>query len=364
MRSSIKVLGIIAGLVLLNSCGKKSGEVKPERKDLTEMVFASGVLEADDQNNLTAQTDGYLIKLDFKEGDMVDAGQLLAVIDNNQNIINSQNADVLHAIAETNALPSAPALQQISANIVSAKAKLKLDQQQADRYKNLYASNSVSKLEYENAQLSLTTSQAQLDALQQQFNNQKIVAEQQEVSQRSLTDVGRILKEQNQVKAIIAGKIYEKKKQLGDYVRKGDVIAVVANPNLIYAKLNVDETNMAKIKLDQVVDVQLNTNKSRTYKAKVHEILPTFDETSQSFLIKAYFTDKLDFLIVGTQLEANILIGEKKQVLVIPRKYLGYGNKVMLKDKKEKVIETGIISTDWVEVTGGLSENDVLIENK
>ena len=35
---------------------------------------------------------------------------------------------------------------------------------------------------------------------------------------------------------------------MGDYVRKGDVIAVVGSPNVIYAKLNVDETNMSKLK--------------------------------------------------------------------------------------------------------------------
>ena len=362
MKKAYYLFFIATGLVM-SSCGRRSGEIKPERKNLTEMVFASGVLEADDQNNLTAQTDGYLIQLNFKEGDLVSAGQLLAVIDNSQNIINSQNADVLHAIAETNALPTAPALQQIGANIVSAKAKLKLDQLQADRYKKLYESKSVSQLEYENAQLAVTSSQAQLDAFQQQFNNQQILARQQEISQRSLTDVGRVLKEQNQVRAVIAGKIYEKRKQLGDYVRKGDIIAVAANPDLIYAKLNVDETNMAKIALGQGVDVQLNTNRNKIYKAKVHEILPTFDVASQSFLIKAYFTDRLDFLIIGTQLEANILIGGKKNVLVIPRNYLGYGNKVTLKNKKQRVVQTGIVSTDWVEVTGGLSESDVLIEN-
>jgi len=359
------IVTMVIGIGILYSCNKPSTEIKPQRKDLTEMVFASGVLEADDENNLTAQTDGYLVKLNFREGDMVNAGQLLAVIDNNQNIINSRNAETLHNIAQDNTLPSAPALLQIKANIEAAKEKLKLDQLQAERYKRLYESNSVSKLEYENAQLTATSSQASLDALQQQYDNQKITAQQQEVSQRSASEVNRVLQDQNQVKTIIAGRIYEKRKQLGDYVRKGDIIAVIGNPHLIYAKLNVDESNMAKLKTGQDVVVQLNTNKSRTYKATIHEILPAFDANTQSFLVKAWFTDSLDFRITGTQLEANILIGEKKNALVIPRNYLGYGNKVILKTKGPQIIETGIVSNEWVEVTGGITENDVLIlDNK
>lgn len=357
-------IGVAAACLLFSACGRQTAPVKPEHKDLTEMVFASGVLEADDKNNLTAQTDGYLVKLDFKEGDAVIAGQLLAVIDNSQNVINAQSAGALHNIARENTLPTAPALQQISANISAAREKLRLDQLQADRYRRLMESNSVSKLEYENAQLTLSTSQANLKALEDQYNSQLVIARQQEVSQRSMSEVNKVIREQNQIKAVISGQIYEKKKQLGDYVRKGDVIAVIANPQLIYARLNVDENNMASVKTGQIAMIQLNTNRNKVYKGTVHEILPSFESATQSFIVKAFFTDSLDFRIAGTQLEANIITGEKKNVLVIPRTYLSYGNKVNLKGKGPTVIQTGIVSNNWVEVTGGLTENDELVPDK
>lgn len=355
-------LSLLVAFVFLASCGGKVPETTPQRKDLVEMVFASGTLQADDQYNLMAQTDGYITSLNFNEGDIVKAGQLLATIDNNQNIINAQSASQLQAIAEKNARPSAPALQQIEANITAAKEKLKLDQLQADRYKRLYENNSVAKIEYENAQLAATNSQANVTALQQQYNNQKIAAEQQEISQRSISNVNTVIKDQNQVKSIVAGRIYQRKKLLGDYVRKGDIIAVIGNPGLIYAQLNVDETNMAKLQVGQDAVIQLNTNKNKKYKATVHEILPSFDASTQSFIVKAWFTDSLDFRIAGTQLEANIITGEKKNALVIPRNYLGYGNKVILKkDKKMVTVKTGIVSNDWVEILDGITEKDELI---
>jgi multidrug efflux pump subunit AcrA (membrane-fusion protein) len=49
-------------------------------------------------------------------------------------------------------------------------------------------------------------------------------------------------------------------------------------------------------------------------------------------------------------------------VLVIPRKFLDYGNKVNVKGQDESVIvTTGFISSDWVEITDGLNPEDILV---
>jgi hypothetical protein len=41
---------------------------------------------------------------------------------------------------------------------------------------------------------------------------------------------------------------------------------------------------------------------------------------------------------------------------------LGYGNKVLVEKKKSVDVKTGIISTDWVEITGGLTENQSILK--
>jgi len=347
------------------SCSKKQDRIRPVRKDITEMVFAPGVLEADDQYNLTAQTDGYLITLTLKEGELVSAGQLLGSIDNHESVLNARSAEQLHLIARHNTLPDAPALQQIKANIEAAKVKLKQDQLLEKRYRRLIESNSVSRLEYENARLTAENSWQSLNALLEQYKNQQVLAGQQEVTQRYASAVSQVEKRQNQVRAINAGIIYQKMKQPGDYVRKGDVIAVIGSSKNIYAKLNVDEANMGKLKTNQQTVIRLNTDKSKTYSATINDIYPAFDAASQSFIVKAYFKDSLDFRITGTQLEANIIIKTKENALVIPINYLNYDNKVTLeKGNKQVVIKPGIISNQWVEILNGLNENDVLILNK
>lgn len=73
----------------------------------------------------------------------------------------------------------------------------------------------------------------------------------------------------------------------------------------------------------------------------------------------------IDNSLFGTQLEANILVGEKKNALLVPRNYVGFGNKVNVKGKDENVIiKTGIVSTEYVEVLDGVNQDDILLPLK
>ena len=93
----------------------------------------------------------------------------------------------------------------------------------------------------------------------------------------------------------------------------------------------------------------------------ITEIYPMFDETSQSFICDARFVAPSEFDIIGTQLEANIVIGEKKNVLLIPRSYLSFANAVQVKGEEQpRSIEVGIKSTEWVEVLSGITAEDIL----
>lgn len=365
MKTFKLIIPISISLLLLNACGKKTEETKPIRKNITETVFASGILVPENQYNLTAQSDGYLINLNFEEGDIVKTGDLLATIDNETYDINSQGATLLLEIAKTNTSPNAPILKQIETNLKAAEQKLKQDKQQAERYKKLYESNSVSKLEYENIQLAYETANANYIALQENYKLQKQQTEQQLISQQTQSDVNKVLKGNNELKAVIGGKIYNKFKELGDYVRKGEVIAVIGDPKSLYAKLSIDESSILKVKLNQQVIIQLNVDKSKNYNGIVTEVYPSFDSKTQSFICKVKFTDTLLFEIAGTQVQGNIITDKKDNILVIPRNYLDYGNTVINKREGKIKVTTGFISNEWVEIVSGLDENTTIqVEKK
>ncbi|MDY0077015.1 MAG: HlyD family efflux transporter periplasmic adaptor subunit [Bacteroidales bacterium] len=354
----------ITAMALLNSCGKKYTETKPEYRDITETVFASGILVPENQYNLTAQSDGYLISLNFDEGDIVETGELLAEIDNETYDINLQGANQLLDIAISNLSPSAPALKQIEANLLIAERKMKQDEIQVERYEFLYNTNSVSKLEYENVLLAYETSKANHKALQENYKLQEQQAEQQLINQETQSGINKVLQGNNELRAVIGGKVYNKFKELGDYVRRGEIIAVIGSPENLYAKLSIDESSISNVRVNQQVIIQLNTNKRKNYKGTISEVYPSFDIQTQSFSCKAIFTDSLDFLMSGTQVQANIIIKDKDNVLVIPRKYLDFGNTVLVKSEGAVKVETGFISNEWVEILNGINENSIVLAEK
>jgi HlyD family secretion protein len=352
---------ILVMLILLFSCGKKIEETKPIRKDVTETVFASGVLEAYETYSLTAQSDGYLSQISFKENDIVKQGQVLAVIDNKQNTINTESANTLYKIAESNTSPNAPLLAQAQNEVMAAKKQLDFEEQQYLRYKKLWNANSIAKTDFENSLLEFEVAKKNYDNTKENYSNQLRQAQQQVVINKAQKNVNAVVSGFNQIKSVFKGRVYQKLKQKGDFVKKGDIIAVIGAADFVYAKVSIDESSVSKVKEGQQALIQLNTNKQKTYKAVVKQILPAFDQATQSFICSIYFTDTLDFNIINTQLQVNIITGVTKNALLIPRNYLGYGNLVKIKGKKEPVkVETKFVSSDWVQVVSGLEENSVI----
>ncbi|MFC6267343.1 efflux RND transporter periplasmic adaptor subunit [Frigoriflavimonas asaccharolytica] len=346
------------------SCNKEK-EITPITQDIQELVFASGQLEWDDSYNLTAQTDGVLQNADFEVGDVVLKGNSIANINNQSSGINTKTAEEQLQITNENLSKNSPALQQLQQNISFAESKYQQDKVQEARYKRLYESQSVAKVEYENMQLSSKNSLANLNSLKKQSAQILQSAKQQQISAKGQLSNNKVMQDYNSIIITETGTVIKKLKTTGDYIRKGEIIATVANANNVEGILNIDENSIGKVKLGQQVFVQLNTDKNTVYNAKISEILSAFDEKTQSFNCKITFDKTINNSLFGTQLEANILVGQKKNALLIPRNYVGFGNKVNVKGKDEYVIiKPGIISTEYVEVLSGITKNDVLIPLK
>ncbi len=360
----MKKILILSITLFVASCSNNK-EVKPLVQDIKELVFASGQLEWDDSYNLTALTDGVLQNADFEIGNKVVKGDSLATIDNQMNSINTQTSQSQLAISNENLNINSPALQQIQQNILFAENKYQQDKTQEERYKRLYETQSVSKVEYENAQLNAKNSLSNYNALKKQADVILQQAKQQQINAQGQFKNNQVLLNYNKIIVTESGTIIKKYKTTGDYVRKGDMIATIANDKKIQAVLNVDENSIAKVKLGQAVYVKLNTDKNTVYNGKVTEILSAYDQQTQSFICKVDFDEALNGSLFGTQLEANILVNEKKNALLIPRHYLGFGNKVNVKGKNEPVIiKSGIISTEYVEVLEGISQDDIILPLK
>ena len=353
--------GLLLLLGLLPSCTKEP-ETKPVIQDIEELVFASGQIEWENTYALVAETDGILQRLAIEVGDEVDAGAIVGEIDNPANSENLKTAQRQVDLAVQN---TAPAIEQIRQNIRYAEQKYRQDKVQRERYERLLAKQSVSRQEFENMKLAEENSLSQWQALEEQLKAAVVQSEQAVVSAKNQKATSQIQSSFNRVRATTAGRVIKKEKQVGDFVRRGDVIGRLADQNRVEIVLNVDETSIGKVKVGQSVFIRLNTQKDSVHTAKITEILTAFDEEVQSFICKAVFDQPQLLPLYGTQLEGNILVGQKKNVLLVPRNVVGYGNTVRVKGKKDMVkIKTGIVSTEYVEVRDGLSTEDIVLPQK
>lgn len=348
----------LALLVLLSGCQQQFEQTTPERKNITETVFASGKLAAEGTYNLIARSDGYLIDIRFDEGDVVSDEMVLAVIENEESRINTHGSKELLEIARSNTQQDAPALSQAKASIEIVRQQLELDSLQATRYKKLWKQNSVAKVDYERALLAYHNTQKNLESAIQHYEQLTIEADQHLINSTVNYAVSSESLEHVEVKAIVGGKVYEQHKEVGDYVSRGTVIATIGHPTAIHAEISIDESAIDQVKIGQQAFVQINTRPGETVQAVVSEILPTFNEADQSFTAKLQFTEPLDFQIVGTQLQSNLVVKQIENALVIPRKYLDYNGNVQLYRTGQRVsVKTGTVSNEWVHVLDGIDED-------
>jgi multidrug efflux pump subunit AcrA (membrane-fusion protein) len=363
---SIYILALVT-LISLAACKPKYDEVSPKLAPITEAVFASGSIEANNAFVLTGLSDAFIIKSNVVENDLVHSGDVLFVLDNRQQHEQVQQAATNLQYAAINAAVNSPTLLQIKANIVAAKAKLQTDSANMGRYIHLYKTNSVSRQEYDNAILTYKTSLSSLQALQESLRASEQKTKQDLDISRSQLDNAKAGNEYYNLTSPGTYRVYQIFKKTGELVRRGDQVAKLGDPDTLIVTLDIDETNIDKVQLGQQVIVELNTQKNKPYEARISKIYPHFNETNQSYKVEARFSQNVPELIAGTQLQANIIVNKKDNALLIPRKYFLNDNKVLVKKGSKydtTVIKPGIVSDDWVEVLSGITTNDKVAKLK
>lgn len=356
----MKKIFLILALVFLSSC-HTGEEVIPQIKNIVDAVFASGQIAYTHEYNITAISEGYLITKYAEEGDSVVQGQKIFQLDNSiqSSLMQDSYQNYVDALADT--YDTAPQIKELEEQIKQARLKKDLNGKNLKRYEALLKTHAISIQEYENSLLAYQSDSTNLSVLNKSLEDLKIKLNQRKNSAYTQYKV------QHQNNAYLtltsqsAGVILNVYKQSGDLLKKGETIAKIG-AGQICVVLDIAEDDIDRIRLGQEVLVSLNTQKDRTYKAFISKIYPSFDVVNQSFKVEAVFAEKPSNLLNGVQLQANIIVDKKQDAIVIPTNFLLNGDSVLFKKNRKKIkITTGIRSAEWVEVTSGLTEKDVLV---
>lgn len=355
-----KYICLLMMLALLLAACKKQDTTTPVRKNLTEAVFASGHVEQENNYTVSAKVDGIILSFPVKEGDSVIKNDVIALIEDDVQKNQLEDAQVLYKDALSNVSPDSPQLQNIMVQINQARKQLAFDEENYLRYKELRNKESVSQLDLEKAELQYKASKNNLIALQMNYKEAKSAAELQ--VQRSLVQVNtqKVLMKDYTLVTNQSGIVIKVFKKAGELVRRGEPIAQIGSGEYIIM-LFVAEDDITKINIDHPVALQVNTYPDKTFSARISRIYPAFDETEQSYIVEAQFDKLPEKMFSGTQLQANIKTSRRSDVLVIPTEFVQKGSTVLLQNGEERKISTGSKNSVWTEVISGITDKDVIV---
>ena len=221
-----------------------------------------------------------------------------------------------------------------------------------------HASRLACEQELERAKVQFENSSRQVDILQKSLSDLVEKLRLNLINAETQLNIQKENTSDYYLSSFIDGRVLEVYKNQGDLVRRGETIARIGGGKPLI-KLFVGEEDIAKIKVGQLTTVSLNTQKDDLLEARISKIYPAFDELQQSFICEATFAEAPE-LYVNTQLQANIIIAQKENALVIPSNYLLPGDSILYKDGEKAAVKAGIRTSDWVEIISKLDTSRLI----
>jgi multidrug efflux pump subunit AcrA (membrane-fusion protein) len=116
------------------------------------------------------------------------------------------------------------------------------------------------------------------------------------------------------------------------------------------------------IKQGQQILFTIDAFGEQIFKGSVKEIYPSISNVNRTSKVIAEIEQNAQ-IISGLSAEANIIIQEKKNTLIIPREFLINNTFIKLKDSDQLTkIKTGISDLENIEVLEGINENDIIVK--
>lgn len=357
MKSLIPFLMIC---LMVLSCKKNQEKTSPVSEKITESVYASGIVKTKNQYQVFSSVNGLIRKIFVTEGDTVKTGTALISIVNEMASLNTDNAKLAAEFAAMNA--NQDKLNELRLNIDLAKSKKENEGILLQRQRNLWTQNIGSKNEldqreisYKNAVTTYETALLRLNELKRQLNFSALQSRKNlEISSRISNDYT--------IKSETNGKVYSILKEQGEMVNTQSPVAIIGDATDFFIELQVDEYDINRIKNGQKILLSLDSYKGEVFEAVVTKINPILNEKSRTCIVEAGLITKPAVLYPNLSVEANIIIQIKENALLIPRGYLLEDDHVLMENKEKRKITTGLKDYQKVEVTSGLTKNDIILK--
>jgi multidrug efflux system membrane fusion protein len=312
-----------------------------QQANMPDLLEAVGTVRAAQTSEVASQMMGNLVEIRTHEGDRVQRGQVLAVIDDSQ-----PRAAVDRSIAADLA-----AQQQL----VGADSDLALAESTLKRYQTLYEKKSVSPQEFD-----------EVKARQQAALARRDMAKAGHDQAQAALSQARTSLDYTRIRAPFEGVVTQKKADSGTLASPGMPIFTVEDVRRYRLEANVNENDLRYVRTGLQVSVVIDALDNAGLMGKVVQIIPAADSASRTFLVKIELPadNRLRSGLFG---RAQFSRGER-QALLIPRSAVverGQLQGIYVLDQNKvaslRYITLGKPSGAEVEVLAGLQGGERLV---
>jgi membrane fusion protein (multidrug efflux system) len=331
-RGLIILLAVLAVLFIPKFfCGDKKMEVGPkgggggpkskvavsiqvlQAEKVSPLYQVSGTLEANEQVDLHAETQGLVTRLYFKEGAHVSKGELLLKMND----------------------------AEFQAQLKKAMATKKLKAENANRNAILLKKEAISQADYDLAVSELNAIEADIDFLKEQIRK-------------------------TEIRAPFSGMIGLRNISEGTYLTPSTVIATLEDPSQLKLSFSVPEKYALKIKVNDPIHFKVSGS-DEEFTAKIYARDASVSAQTRTIRMKALCANAGSKLMPGLFANISLTLGSDRNSFMIPTQSLVpvlKGQKVFIvkgDSALDVMVKTGFRSENKIEITDGLHEGDSLV---
>jgi HlyD family secretion protein len=334
------VLVIVSNLIRSPSAVEVEGFCV-EKGEIESAVSAPGRIRPYVEVKLSSDIMGRIVELRVKEGEQVDVGQIVALLDSRD-----QEARVRKAVSTLN----------------SASASLRFKESEYSTAQELFKKELISneeyqaiKTEYEIASTQVEQARATLEEARQELQKTKII-----------TPISGIVTELNVEEGEIA--------VVGTMNNPGTVLMIVSDLGRVVAVCEVDESDVIDIETGYSAKISIDAFPDTSFEGEVIEVSSSgttyragTPEEVTNFEVKIELKERVEGLKPNMSTTCRITTEHRSDALKIPIQSL------MTKEEGEGVflvragiaewtdVGSGISDEKWVEIEEGLGEGDTVV---
>ncbi len=284
-----------------------SVEIASVEKNVHVKVFGLGTVEARILSKIGFRVSNSILELNVDEGDHVRKGDILARLDNTEQLARLAKAKAGISAAKA-------ALGGARSAIFKAKVVFSQKTRTYKRKKELFAKRTISTETLEAARLERDTAEAELSIA----NSALLSAEATLESARAQLELEKTALDQHVLRAPYDAVIVARHMETGTVVKAGEPIFTLVDPKSVWVLGHISENRSGLIRLGQSAQVRLRSRPHNLYDGKVARIDIESDRVTEERQVYVSCGGCLARFNLGEQAEVYITTAVLEAALLVP----------------------------------------------